>query len=439
LESWLRGLVWVLRGFESKLQGLGVDLRPGVDVAGRFCAPTSPEARDGRGAAAVAYNRGMSMDVVRLTEELVRVDSAPGRSTAAVAGCIAERLRATGASVLLQPGEAKGVQHINVVARLGGDGPSGLLLAGHMDTVPWEPDFRATTTPSRDGRRLYGRGACDMKGGLAAQMLAAAQVARGGRRLARPLALAFTFAEETGCDGALALVAARERLGAVAGAACLIGEPTGLRPMTGHKGYWIAHLRLAGVPAHSSRPSLGADASRALALLLGELHALREELARGPRVAGLDPPCTTLNTGLLSAGLARNVIPDRAEVTVELRPVPGVDAEALKAAVAGCVERAVAAVPGTRGSVEWIETMPAFGQAAEAPIVQWTRQRTGAAPAAVPFYTEGELYRAGLGVDVVVCGPGSIDQAHRTDESVLFDELEAGQQFYVDAIEAFCT
>jgi acetylornithine deacetylase len=132
------------------------------------------------------------------------------------------------------------------------------------------------------------------------------------------------------------------------------------------------------------------------------------------------------------------VIPDRAQVTVELRPVPGTDAEALKRDVSACVQRAVAAVPGTSGSVEWIETMPAFGQSPQAPIVGWLRERTGAAPGVVPFYTEAELFRAGLGVDAVVCGPGSIDQAHRTDESVLFDELEAGVALYADAIASFC-
>ncbi len=380
----------------------------------------------------------MSADVVSLTEELVRVDTSPGRSTSPLAEVVAGRLRGLGAVVRLQAGEAKGVRHSNVLARLGGDAPAGLLLAGHLDTVPWEPDFRATTTPSRDGRRLYGRGACDMKGPIAAQLLAVERAARAGRRLARPVALAYTFAEETGCDGALALVADKAQLGALDGAVCLVGEPTGLAPMTGHKGYWIAHLRLTGVPAHSSRPALGADASRALALLLEELHRLRRQLAAEARASGFEPPETTLNTGLVRAGLARNVIPDRAEVVVELRPVPGVDAQALQRAVADCVARATADVPGTQGEVEWIETMPAFAQDGGAPLVAWLRERTGRPAGVIPFYSEAELYRAGLALPTAVCGPGSIDQAHRVDESVLFDELLAGEELYADAIAAFC-
>jgi acetylornithine deacetylase len=380
----------------------------------------------------------MTDDVVALTEELVRVDTSPGHSTAALAGTLAERLRRAGAAVSLQDGEADGVTHLNLLARFGGDAPAGLILAGHMDTVPWQPDFLATTTPARDGRRLYGRGACDMKGPIAAQLLAAEAAARGARALRRPLALAYTFAEETGCDGAIALMAGRTRLGDVTGAVCLVGEPTGLAPMVGHKGYWIAHLRLTGVPAHSSRPKLGADASRALALLLEELHALRDRLATTSRAPGFEPPETTLNTGLVSAGLARNIIPDRAEVVIELRPVPGADGGALRREVAGCVERATAAVPGVSGTVEWIETMPAFGQDRAAPLIDWLVQRTGHAAGVIPFYTEAELYRAGLGVPTAVCGPGSIDMAHRVDESILFDELEAGQRFYAEAIAAFC-
>jgi acetylornithine deacetylase len=379
----------------------------------------------------------MTDDVVGLTEELVRVDSAPGQSTSGVAGVVVERLRGLGGHVALQPGEAKGVGHVNVLARFGGDAPAGLVLAGHLDTVAWEPQFRSTTTPERDGRRLYGRGACDMKGPIAAQLLAAEQAVRGGP-LKRPLVLAYTFAEEIGCDGALALVAGRAALGDVSQAVCLVGEPTGLAPMTGHKGYWIAHLRLAGVPAHSSRPYLGVDASHALALLLGELHALRQRLLQDSRAEGFEPPQTTLNTGLVSAGLARNMVPDRAEVVVELRPVPGTDADALRRDVEACVERAAAAVPGVRGEVEWIETMPAFGQDRGAPLVGWLEERTGQAAGVIPFYTEAELYRAGFGVPTAVCGPGSIDMAHRVDESILFDELEAGRAFYADAIAAFC-
>ena len=365
------------------------------------------------------------MDVVELARSFVDIPSPTG-DEGRMAEASAAVLRDAGFDVQLL-GVAAG--RANVLATRAAPR---VLLCTHLDTVP--PHVPA----GEDEDWLYGRGACDMKGPIAAQLLAVERVARSGRSLSRPLALAYTFAEETGCDGALALVAGKSQLGDLGPASCLVGEPTGLAPMTGHKGYWIAHLRLRGVPAHSSRPALGADASRALALLLEELHRLRRQLAQQAPDTGLQPPETTLNTGLVRAGLARNVIPDRAEVVVELRPVPGVDAPALQRAVADCVERATAVVPGTEGEVEWIETMPAFAQDRSAPLVAWLRERTGKAPGVIPFYTEAELYRAGLGLPTAVCGPGSIDQAHRVDESVLFDELLAGEQLYADAIAAFC-
>lgn len=377
-------------------------------------------------------------EVVAIAGELVRRASPSSASNQVVADFVAERLRQAGCRVeRIEYRDAAGVGKVNVVAKLG-RGAGGLTFFAHTDTVPAD-DWAAGApfTPEVRQGRLYGRGACDMKGPIAAMLQAAARAARG-RPLRRPLALAFTFAEETGCDGALALVDARAALGDLSGAQCLVGEPTGLRPMTGHKGYWIAQLSLSGVPAHSSRPHLGADASRALALLLAGLHELRQRLAAGPHAAGFDPPHTTLNTGLLSAGQARNVVPDRAEVTVELRPVPGADAAALRAALEDCLRRATAAVPGTSGTLRWVEAMPAFGQPPGAPLVDWLAARTGAAPGVVPFYTEAELYRAGLGTPACVCGPGSIDQAHRVDESIAFEELAAGEELYAEAIAAFC-
>lgn len=379
----------------------------------------------------------MTSDVVTLTERLVAVDTAPGRSTNPLVSLLVERGRALGAHCAVQDGEHDGVPQQNVVLRFGGDGPAGLVLAGHIDTVPWQADWRATTTAERDGTRLYGRGTCDMKGAVAA-MLLAAEAERGA--LKRPLVLAFTYAEEIGCHGAKALVspAAAPLLGDLSDAVCLVGEPTDLRPIVEHKGYAIAHVELSGEPAHSSDPWAGADASVALGVLLRELHGLREAL----RAEGGDgrhaPACTTLNTGLVTAGVARNVVPDRAKVVVELRRLPDADAEVFRTRLAACLEVALAAAPGVSGHVEWIEDNPAFAQPSGDRLVQWLVERTGAEPGVVPFYTEAEFYRVGFGAPSVVIGPGSIAQAHRVDESVAFEQLGAGEALYRDAVRAFC-
>jgi acetylornithine deacetylase len=275
-----------------------------------------------------------------------------------------------------------------------------------------------------------------MKGAVAAQLEAAAACRE---RLRRPLVLAWTYAEEVGCHGAVQLVAAPELLGDVEGAVAIVGEPTGLTPITAHKGYGVVRIRLTGQPAHSSDPWAGADASVALATLLRDLHELREALRReAPADTPLDPPCTTLNTGLVTAGSARNVVPDRAEVSVEYRPLPGHDLDELRRRIQACADLASAGVPGVTCTLLWDECHPAFHQPESDRLVQWLVERTGAAPDVVPFYTEAEIYRAGLSLPVVVCGPGSIARAHRVDESIEFEDLGAGEALYRDAIEAFC-
>jgi len=378
----------------------------------------------------------MARDVVELTERLVGIDTAPGCSTIGMVETLVGELKGLGAHVRVQDGEWGGVAQRNLVARFGGEEPAGLILAGHIDTVPWQPENRATVRPERDGRTLYGRGSCDMKGPIAAQIEAAART-RGALR--QPLVLLYSYAEEVGCHGALRLVERPALAGDTAGAVAIVGEPTGCVPIVAHKGYCVATIRLKGLPVHSSNPWAGADASVALGVLLVELHGLREALRReGDPACGLTPPCTTLNTGVISAGTAENVVPGRAELLLEWRPVPGTDGESLRRRVQRCIDTACSAAPGVRGELDWPPPLPPFKQETDSRVVSWLVERTGQQPGTVAFYTEAELYRSGLGIPTVVCGPGSIAMAHRVDESIGFDELEAGAALYSDAIGAFC-
>ncbi len=376
------------------------------------------------------------MDPVRLTEDLVSIDSVSSRPNEPVCARIGELLDGLGGRIerIVSP-EYPG--QVNLVARFGPDGPGGLCMAGHTDTVPWDGSMRATTAPERDGRRLYGRGTCDMKGAIAAMLVASHAVGKGGlARLKKPLWLAFTFEEEIGCHGAKLLDATAP----IPVEHVLIGEPTGLRPVTRHKGYVVGRVTVDGVPCHSSDPTQGASALHGAARAVDALLEMSVRW-RGERTEGFEPPWPSLNVGLLSAGTARNVVPDRASFTVEMRPMPGQRPEDLFAAVEEAVGTAVATVPGARPlgwALERVESNEPLGTDESAPLATWLTEATGLKPGSVPYYTEAAIL-ARKGATSVVCGPGEIAQAHRVDEYVELDALEQAAQLYRAAIEQFCT
>ena len=374
----------------------------------------------------------MTLDPVRFTEELVSVDTVSSKPCEPLVRRLIDELEPLGAEVAIQkkPGSAG---QVNLLARIGPGDSGGLALAGHMDTVPWGPNMRATTQPERDGRRLYGRGTCDMKGAIAGMVHAVRAVDLHSLR--KPVWLAFTFEEEIGCHGAKLM----EQVGPLRADHCIIGEPTGLRPVTAHKGYAIAELSFQGTPCHSSDPNQGASALRAAARSLEALLTLGEEWERSPDPeCGLVPPWTTVNVGLLRGGSARNVVPDSASLTLELRPLPGLDVDALLARARAAAEEATGSVDGVGLTFSVAENDEPFRNHSEAPLVRWLVGETGQEPGTVPFYTEAAI-TSRMGASTCVCGPGEIAQAHRVDEWVEMDALQEAAQLYRRAIEEFCT
>ncbi|WP_273523175.1 acetylornithine deacetylase [Rhodosalinus sediminis] len=318
----------------------------------------------------------------------------------------------------------------NLFATLGPEGPGGIVLSGHSDVVPavaddWTSDPFAMV--ERDGR-LYGRGACDMKGFIACALAAAPDYA--GRDLARPVHFAFTYDEEVGCLGARALteeLARREIRPEIA----IIGEPTEMRVIEGHKGCCEYTTRFTGAAGHGSAPERGVNAAEYAARYVARLLALREELhARAPEHGRFDPPWSTINVGRIEAGVAHNVIAAHAEVDWETRPVQPADGpfvtetmrayaeeELLPAMRAVCPEAAIETE--TVGEVAGLIPMP------ENAARRLVSELTGANGAeVVAFGTEAGLFQS-LGLSAVVCGPGSIEQAHKPDEFVALDQMEA--------------
>ncbi|MEW5425097.1 acetylornithine deacetylase [Amorphus sp. 3PC139-8] len=316
----------------------------------------------------------------------------------------------------------------NLFATIGPDVDGGVVLSGHTDVVPADGEWTDDpfTAVERDGH-VYGRGACDMKGFIACALAMAPSFAAA--RLARPVHFAFTYDEEVGCFGARALVEALKDW-EVRPSTCIIGEPTMMRIIEGHKGCYEYTTAFTGVPGHASEPERGLNAIAYAGRFLCKLAATAEAMKpRAPADSPFLPPWTTLQAGVVRGGTARNVIPDACEVEWEMRPVNDADArfgleeirDFLDGQLAPEMRRLhpeAGIVTHVIGEVDGLEPMT------QSEAVKLAHALTGGnATDVVAFGTEAGLYQK-AGIPTVVCGPGSIEQAHRPDEFVAFDQLQ---------------
>ncbi|MGJ8543950.1 MAG: acetylornithine deacetylase [Sulfitobacter sp.] len=344
---------------------------------------------------------------------------------------LAEQLESIGAraEVFAAPCGTKA----NLFATLGPEGPEGaggIMLSGHTDVVPvagqnWSRD---PFVLHDEGGALFGRGTCDMKGFIAAVMAMAPGFAK--LPLRRPLHFAFTHDEEVGCVGAQGLIAALKTQG-IRPALGIIGEPTEMRVIEGHKGCCEYTAQFSGLAGHGSDPSAGVNAAEYAARYVMHLLGLRAALrARAPQGSRFVPPQTTLNIGRIAGGQMHNVIAEQAEVDWEFRPVQRSDFDFVQREVAEFVSTQLlpqmrAVHPGadiqtlTLGEVPGLEVMAQ--NAARDLVAELTGER---APDVVPFGTEAGLFQQ-MGMDVVVCGPGSIAQAHKADEFIRLAQLQS--------------
>lgn len=365
-------------------------------------------------------------DARALLGELVAFPTVSADSNLAMIAHLAGRLETTGARVEVQLDPTG--QKANLFATFGPEADGGIVLSGHTDVVPvtdqnWSSDPFALT--ERDGR-LYGRGSCDMKGFIAAVMAMTPHFAGLAER--RPLHLAFTYDEEVGCLGAQALARTLRDRG-LRPSVAIVGEPTSMRIIEGHKGCYEYTTHFTGLEGHGSTPDRGVNAVEYAVRYVARLLELKEVLqARAPRESRFDPPWTTINTGALIGGHAHNVIPGKARVDWEMRPVQPGDADFVKDDLHRFCShtllpqmRAVSPeadiVIETIGEVEGL--VPADRNEAKAIVMELTGE-VGAG--LVPFGTEAGIFQA-LGMSAVICGPGSIEQAHKPDEYLSLDQL----------------
>ena len=321
----------------------------------------------------------------------------------------------------------------NLIATLG-QGEDGLILAGHTDTVPCDPALwrRDPFTLREADGRLYGLGTADMKSFLALAVEAVRDLRASD--LKRPLVLLATADEESGMLGARTLAAAGRRLGRH----CIIGEPTGLKPIRQHKGIFDERIRLLGRSGHSSDPALGNSALEGMHAVIGALLAWRGELQLRHRDPAFSVPGPTLNLGHIHGGDNPNRICGECELTLDLRPLPGMAIPELRAELRARVQ-AVADARGLHVEFDAIfDGLPALATPADAHIVRLAEQLSGAAAGAAAFGTEGPYYNA-LGCETVILGPGDIAQAHQPDEFLALERLDPTVALLRQAITRLCT
>lgn len=314
----------------------------------------------------------------------------------------------------------------SILATIGPADRPGIALSAHTDVVPvdgqaWSSDpFRADV---RDGR-IYGRGATDMKGFVAA-VLAHVPLFKASAT-ATPVHICLSYDEELGCLGAPDLVAATAAL-PVPPALCIVGEPTGMRVARSHKGKLAQRLTFTGRAGHSALPHLAANAVQSAAELAAALSALGREL-RAVTDEAFTPPWTGLHVGSIHGGGALNFVPDHAVMEFEARILPGTDVAGLDARLEDLIAQARSALAANTGgtgiAVDRLSRYPGLDTPADSPAVQLVSELCGTAeaPVTLSFGTEAGLYSA-AGIPTVVCGPGDIGRAHKADEWIGLDEL----------------
>jgi acetylornithine deacetylase len=315
----------------------------------------------------------------------------------------------------------------NLYASIGPTEQAGILLSGHTDVVPVDGQ-KWSSAPFRlqqRGELLYARGAADMKGFLACALRAADRAI--GRPLRLPLQLAFSYDEEVGCLGVRSLIedmavwSHRPKF-------CIVGEPTLLRPAVGHKGKTALKAICHGRAAHSACPDRGVNAIHMATDLIDKIRLRQASIAQtGPRDCAYEVPYTSRLAGVIDGGTVLNIVPDRCEIEFEIRNLPTDDPAVLVSAMradAAAIAEAMSGDADTRIELELSNEYPALDTPPDSEVAELAAALTGNRERIkVGFGSEAGLFSGRLGIPTVVCGPGSIDQAHRPDEFVAMDQL----------------
>lgn len=320
----------------------------------------------------------------------------------------------------------------NLIATLG-SGDGGLVLSGHTDTVPYD-EGRWQSDPFKleeREQRLYGLGSCDMKGFFAIVLDTIRQMSL--QNLKQPLIILATADEESSMAGARALA----EQGKPKARYALIGEPTSLTPIYAHKGIMMERIRVTGQAGHSSNPALGSNALDAMHSVMSELMSFRNKLKSRYQDANFIIDYPTLNLGCIHGGDNPNRICGRCELDFDLRALPGMSNQSLMAEISALLPE-ISAKTGTKIQLESLfPDVPSFSTPVESDIIKACEALTKREATTVAFATEGPFLNQ-LGMETLVLGPGSIDQAHQPNEYMALDQIQPMQQIIRGLIERFC-
>ena len=322
-------------------------------------------------------------------------------------------------------------KRVNLFATIKAKKPNGkspIIFSGHTDVVPvsksWSTDpFKATIKEDK----LYGRGSCDMKGFIACTLAYAPIYSKSN--LNRDIHFSFTFDEETACQGAPILIAELKKRG-IKNGICIVGEPTNMKIIDAHKGCYEYTTHFEGLAGHGSAPDKGVNAVEYAVRFIDKLLKIRKILKeKTPNNSVFNPPYTTLQIGGISGGIARNVIADRCRVDWELRPVVKEDGIFVNSEMDKFVNEELLpemkkVYPKSSIKKEIIGEIIGFDRDEKSEACELISSITGDnSREVVSFGTEAGLFQE-IGISTVVCGPGSIEQAHKVDEFIKLDELK---------------
>jgi acetylornithine deacetylase len=379
---------------------------------------------------------------ISLLERLVAFDTTSRNPNLPLIGFVRDYLDRHGVPYRISSNDTG--QKSNIHAIIGPQTAGGVALSGHVDTVP--VDGQAWTGDPfqlrRRDEKLLARGACDMKGFVAACLAAVPELQ--SRALTRPVHLFISYDEEVGCGGVQRLLTDLTESG-LKPDLCVVGEPSGMKPILAHKGKFNLDVSVRGLPGHSSDPARGVNAVQAAAEAIAWIARDARRLAvEGPFMAAFDPPYTTAHVGTVHGGTILNIIPEHAEFTMEWRYIPGDSPERhmerLKAYIAEAIEPAMHAVNPACGFSYGISLqMPGMALPPDHALATVIKQITGSNSAgAVSYGTEGGFYEA-AGIPTIICGPGHIEQAHQPDEWIATSELEACDVFIRRLVDRLAT